>query len=81
MQLLTTSHPFDGTQLCVDYDVNLFFPEEYEPEDVKQAKAICGSCWMQAKCLSFALETNEKEGVWGGTTPNERRSIRRKAKR
>ena len=81
MQLSITSSPFDGTQLCINYDTDILFPEEYEPSDVAQAKSICGNCWMKDKCLSFALQMNEKEGVWGGTTPKERHSIRRKARR
>jgi WhiB family redox-sensing transcriptional regulator len=75
------SSPFDGTQLCSQYDLDIFFPEEYEEKDVAQAKSVCNSCWLQDKCLSFALKTNEREGVWGGTTPRERRAIKRKASR
>ena len=81
MQPFQISSPFDGTQLCIDYDTNIFFPEEYEPEDVAQAKGICSDCWMQAPCLDFALKANEKEGVWGGTTPADRRRIRRRVKK
>jgi WhiB family redox-sensing transcriptional regulator len=81
MQLSVTSSPFDGTQLCSIYSTDIFFPEEYEEADVAKAKNICNHCWMKDKCLAFALKTNEKEGVWGGTTPKERRSIRRKAAR
>jgi WhiB family redox-sensing transcriptional regulator len=80
-QLLQISNPFDGTQLCIDVDTDIFFPEQYEPEDVAQAKSICSGCWMQEPCLEFALRTNEKEGVWGGTTPADRRRIRRRVKK
>jgi WhiB family redox-sensing transcriptional regulator len=81
MLLSLASNPFDGTQLCVDYDTEIFFPEEYEPSDVAQAKKVCNDCWIKDKCLAYALSINEKEGVWGGTTPKERRNIRRKARR
>ena len=81
MLLFQTSSPFDGTQLCVDSNPDIFFPEEYEEKDVAQAKTICSDCWVKDKCLSFALNTNEKEGVWGGTTPIERRRIRRRVKK
>jgi WhiB family redox-sensing transcriptional regulator len=30
------------------------------------------------RCLEFALETNQDSGVWGGTSEEERRDIRRK---
>jgi WhiB family redox-sensing transcriptional regulator len=81
MQLSAVSSPFNGTQLCSQYDLEIFFPEEYTDEAVAAAKEVCSNCWIKDKCLSFALSTNEKEGVWGGTTPKERRSIRRKARR
>lgn len=81
MQLSVASSPFDGTQLCISYNTDIFFPEEYNDSDVAQAKSICNSCWIKDKCLSFALNTNEKEGVWGGTTPIERRRIKRRVKK
>jgi WhiB family redox-sensing transcriptional regulator len=81
IKLSITSSPFDGTQLCTQYSTEIFYPEEYEDIDVAEAKAICNSCWLKDKCLDFALKTKENEGVWGGTTPLERRRIRRKLKR
>ena len=75
------SSPFDGTQLCVSYDTDIFYPEEYTDKDVAQAKSICNDCWIKDKCLSFALDRKEREGVWGGTTPRERRLILRRKKR
>ena len=80
MQLSVVSSPFDGTQLCTTYSTDIFYPEEYEEENVAQAKTICNDCWIKDKCLAYALGTNEKEGVWGGTTPIERKRIRRRVK-
>ncbi|CAB4122146.1 Transcription factor WhiB [uncultured Caudovirales phage] len=81
MQLSITRSPFDGTQLCTEYDTEIFFPEEYTNEAVEKAKDICNHCWMQDKCLDFALLIKEKEGIWGGTTPAERRRISRRVKK
>ena len=86
MQLSITSSPFDGTQLCSEYDTNVFYPEpdefgNYVESDFDVAKNICNSCWLKDKCLEFALNSNEKEGVWGGTSPAERRRLRRRALR
>ena len=75
------SSPFDGTQLCLTADPNIFFPEEYTEESVAAAKAICTDCWVKDKCLSFAMANNEREGVWGATTPRERRNIKRRKKK
>ena len=79
MQLLPVSNPFDGTQLCTTVDPEIFFPENYvDKEPVERAKAICNDCWIKDKCLSVSM--HEREGIWGGTTPMERKRMRRKAR-
>lgn len=42
---------------------------------VKQAKSICETCPVKTECLEFALANNEQDGVWGGLTPKERKSL------
>jgi WhiB family redox-sensing transcriptional regulator len=32
---------------------------------------------VQVECLEFALATNQDSGIWGGTSEEERRAIRR----
>ncbi|NLT30806.1 MAG: WhiB family transcriptional regulator [Propionibacterium sp.] len=49
---------------CHVVDPDLFFAEL--PEQVEQAKAVCGPCPMRAECLAGALERAEPWGVWGG---------------
>ncbi len=46
-------------------------------EQVKAAKIVCAECVAQADCLAFALNTNQDSGVWGGTSEDERRQMRR----
>lgn len=41
------------------------------------AKQVCFRCPVIDDCLNFALETGEPHGVWGGTTPTERLTMRR----
>ncbi len=64
---------------CTEDDTDIFFPEG---TDVKGktalAKAICASCPIAAACLQYALATNEEFGIWGGTTPEERKRGRRR---
>lgn len=43
--------------------------------DVLQAKKICSTCPIQAMCLDWATQTQD-EGVWGGQTPEERKTLR-----
>ena len=66
---------------CRHVPVEIFFPAvEHEAEE---AKAVCNSCLVQAPCLEFSFEANERFGVWGGLTSQERRTLaarRRKAK-
>lgn len=60
---------------CAETDPEVFFGEfgvKYEA-----ARAICGGCEVQADCLDYALENDERYGVWGGTTEMERRVLRR----
>ena len=42
---------------------------------VDQAKALCRTCHERARCLDFALERNEPDGVWGGELLREGRVI------
>ena len=65
---------------CRDTDPDLFFPVGTTGpaiEQIASAKAVCGECDAQAECLEFALATNQDSGVWGGTSEEERRKIRR----
>jgi WhiB family redox-sensing transcriptional regulator len=72
--------------LCRDYDNIIFFGDEGESELEKQgrearAKAICKTCPVLEPCLEFAMETNQKYGIWGGLTAKERASLKRRRAR
>jgi WhiB family redox-sensing transcriptional regulator len=45
-------------------------------EQVEEAKQVCAVCPVTADCLSWALRAGEPAGIWGGTTPDERRYLR-----
>jgi WhiB family redox-sensing transcriptional regulator len=71
---------------CREYDNVLFFGEEGESELEKQAresraKAVCQRCPVIEACLEFAMETNQKYGIWGGLTDKERASLKRRRAR
>ncbi|MBI3215667.1 MAG: WhiB family transcriptional regulator [Mycobacterium sp.] len=62
---------------CLDFPVELFFPEEEVRKRVRrqreeQAKRICQGCPVLANCREHALSTPEKYGIWGATTARER---------
>jgi WhiB family redox-sensing transcriptional regulator len=66
---------------CQEADPELFFPvatvRDPAARQVEAAKAVCGPCAVRARCLSYALEARP-EGIWGGTTQDERRAARRR---
>ena len=65
---------------CRDTDPDLFFPVGTTGPALQQidaAKVVCGQCEAQGPCLEFALATNQESGVWGGTSEEERRRLRK----
>lgn len=69
---------------CRDADPDLFFPIGATGAALRQmeeAKRICRACPVQIQCLAWALENGVADGVWGGTTPDERRIIRSLSRR
>ncbi|HEY9374993.1 WhiB family transcriptional regulator [Streptomyces sp.] len=71
---------------CRDLPTLLFFPLEGERPAERdrrelQAKAVCHTCPVWRSCLEEALDRNDKHGVWGGLTPDERVSVRRRLQR
>jgi WhiB family redox-sensing transcriptional regulator len=65
---------------CRDTNPDLFFPVGTTGpaiEQIDQAKAVCNECESQSACLEFALITNQDSGVWGGTSEEERRKLRK----
>ena len=69
---------------CRSYDPGLFFPigkAGRARAEIQQAKAVCAACPVQAECLTFALETHQAYGIWGGRDADERRTLRRQQQR
>ena len=58
---------------CQSVDPETFFPAPSEPADA--AIALCRTCDVQGSCLAWALDVGDCHGVWGGTTPRERRAM------
>ena len=64
---------------CSGYPHSLFFPANDADETATaRARQICTTCPVAEPCLEYALETNQRAGIWGGTTEEERKSLRRK---
>jgi WhiB family redox-sensing transcriptional regulator len=59
--------------MCQQVDPETFFPAPSEPADA--AIALCRTCDVQGACLAWALDVGDCHGVWGATTPRERRAM------
>lgn len=69
---------------CKDEDPELFFPIGTSGpalEQIERARAICLECEVRQQCLEWALATGQDAGVWGGTSEEERKEIRRNRRR
>ena len=65
---------------CRSHDPGLFFPIGKTGRaviEIQRAKAVCAACPVQTECLTFALETHQAYGIWGGCDEDERRTLRR----
>lgn len=65
---------------CRGTSPELFFPvgtTGLAVDQIAEAKAVCMACPSQVPCLQFALLTNQDSGVWGATSEEERRTLRR----
>lgn len=62
--------------LCAEIDQELYFSEVHNSAANNLAKRLCERCVDKDTCLEWALK-HEEFGIWGGTTTNERRKMRR----
>lgn len=59
---------------CLAVDPEVFFPTSMD--DAGPALALCRECPVLGPCLAAALDAGDTDGVWGATTPDERRMMR-----
>lgn len=64
---------------CYGGNTNLFFPTKEDHSScslqIAMSRLICVTCPVRIDCLKFALENNEKHGIWGGIVPRDRRKL------
>ena len=61
--------------LCAQTDPEAFFPEK--GGSTREAKRVCLSCDVRVECLDYALENDERFGIWGGLSERERRKFKK----
>jgi len=64
---------------CNGLNTEMFYPEvvQYTKVETKFYENLCKDCPIIGACLEWGL-AHERYGVWGGTTPDTRTTIRRK---
>ena len=60
---------------CKGMHVGVFFPER--GDSLIGPESICRACPVRIDCLNYAMRRNEKYGIWGGTSENQRRRLRK----
>jgi WhiB family transcriptional regulator, redox-sensing transcriptional regulator len=81
LALANADYTWRREAICRDTDPSMFFPVGTTGpalHQIARAKQVCGECPVQTPCLEYALETNQDSGIWGGSTEDERRTIRRR---
>lgn len=80
-RIAETSHRTDDalswqeSALCAQTGPEFFFPAP--GSSTREAKRLCGACEGREACLAYALEHDERFGVWGGLSEKERQRLRR----
>jgi WhiB family redox-sensing transcriptional regulator len=80
LALGSADYTWRNEAVCKDTDPELFFPVGTTGQallQIDRAKEVCFECPVKVRCLDFAIETNQDSGIWGGTSEEERRQIRR----
>lgn len=60
-------------------DPDIFFDDAAEEYDqvTPAVHLYCNvRCEIRAQCFAWAMDTNQKHGMWGGTTPRQRQKIK-----
>lgn len=59
-----------------------WYPDSESEEPSPTVLSVCESCDVQQECLQWALDHNEKHGIWGGMSQRGRKNyVRRSRKR
>ena len=71
----TVEQEWQDQALCAQTDPEAFFPEK--GGSTREAKRICKACAVRDECLEYALEHDERFGIWGGLSDRERRRLKK----
>jgi WhiB family redox-sensing transcriptional regulator len=63
--------------ICRGLDPSLFYSEmddKLSLSNNNSARIVCRQCPVRLECLMTARNNNEEFGIWGGTSPMERKN-------
>jgi WhiB family redox-sensing transcriptional regulator len=66
---------------CLDQSPEWFFPigdAHTALLHIEKAKAVCRRCETADTCLTWAMESGQDAGVWGGLSEDERHALKRR---
>lgn len=77
--------PWMSQAVCATVGLDLWFPDGNSVQ-VRQGELeairVCKSCPVRQDCLDHALDLGPNlQGIWGGTTPADRRQLLREIER
>lgn len=78
---LIRPEPWMQDAACAQTDPELFFPSKGEVPVADQARAVCAGCPVADQCLTFALRTEQRHGIWGGLTTRQRGELVKRQRR
>lgn len=61
--------------LCRQVGGDEWFPEKGSSS--REAKKVCASCPVTSECLQYALDHDQRFGIWGGVSERERRKLKK----
>ena len=64
---------------CRAEDPELFFPDGNTGPallQLEEAKAVCRRCEVAQTCLTWAIDSGQDAGVWGGLSEEERSALK-----
>ena len=69
---------FQDKANCLEADPQIFFSAKLK--DRALALSLCNSCPVKSECLEFAITNESVDGIYGGTTGDERKEIIKNAR-
>lgn len=71
--------PWMERAVCASTDPDVWFPTKaLDQQTEAKAKRICHRCPVIDECLEYALESDQRYGIWGGLSEQERRGVARR---